>query len=177
MADKEGTIHLDRYTTDAKQLVAGAQQIADEKQHTEVTPLHLLMRLLERDRGVCEVFRRAGADPSEVSTLTEAALRKQPRASGGVAYVSPRLLDLLARAEREATRDKSETVGVEHLLHAIAQEIKGPAGEILSSFGILALASIAGATMGTVGASRASKRAVTPSAEAISESRNCSRSI
>ena len=136
MADKEGTIHLDRYTTDAKQLVAGAQQIADEKQHTEVTPLHLLMRLLERDRGVCEVFRRAGADPSEVSTLTEAALRKQPRASGGVAYVSPRLLDLLARAEREATRDKSETVGVEHLLHAIAQEIKGPAGEILSSFGI-----------------------------------------
>jgi ATP-dependent Clp protease ATP-binding subunit ClpB len=45
-------------------------------------------------------------------------------------------MDLLARAEREATRDKSETVGVEHLLHAIAQEIKGPAGEILSSFGI-----------------------------------------
>src|SRR6185436_3793853 len=40
------------------------------------------------------------------------------------------------RAEREATRDKSETVGVEHLLHALAQEIKGPAGEILSSFGI-----------------------------------------
>ncbi|MFO0758049.1 MAG: AAA family ATPase [Byssovorax sp.] len=136
MADKEGTIHLDRYTTDAKQLVAGAQQIADERQHTEVTPLHLLMRLIERDRGVCEVFRRAGADPSEVSTLAEAALRKQPKASAGVAYVSPRLLDLLARAEREATRDKSETVGVEHLLHALAQEIKGPAGEILSSFGI-----------------------------------------
>jgi ATP-dependent Clp protease ATP-binding subunit ClpB len=136
MADKEGTIHLDRYTTDAKQLVAGAQQIADERQHTEVTPLHLLMRLIERDRGVCEVFRRAGADPSEVSTLAEAALRKQAKASGGVAYVSPRLLDLLARAEREASRDKSESVGVEHLLHALAQEIKGPAGEILSSFGI-----------------------------------------
>src|SRR3954468_20403595 len=136
MAEKEGTIHLERYTNDAKQIVAGAQQIADERQHTEVTPLHLLMRLLERDRGVCEVFRRAGADPSEVSQLSDAALRKQPRASGGVAYVSPRLLDLLARAEREATRDKAEQVGVEHLLHAIAQEIKGPAGEILSSFGI-----------------------------------------
>ena len=46
MAEKEGTIHLDRYTTDAKQVVAGAQQIADERQHTEVTPLHLLVRLL-----------------------------------------------------------------------------------------------------------------------------------
>jgi ATP-dependent Clp protease ATP-binding subunit ClpB len=136
MTEKEGTIHLERYTTDAKQVVAGAQQIADERQHTEVTPLHLLMRLLERDRGVGEVFRRSGADPNEVLQLTEAALKRQPKASAGVAYVSPRLLDLLARAEREATRDRSESVGVEHLLHALAQEIKGPAGEILSSFGI-----------------------------------------
>jgi ATP-dependent Clp protease ATP-binding subunit ClpB len=136
MAEKEGTIHLERYTTDAKQLVAGAQQIADERQHGEVTPLHLLMRLLERDRGVGEVFRRAGAEPNEALQLAEAALRKLPRVSGGVAYVSSRLLDLLARAEREATRDKAEQVGVEHLLHALAQEIKGPAGEILSSFGI-----------------------------------------
>ncbi len=136
MADKEGTIHLDRYTTDAKQVVAGAQQIADERQHTEVTPLHLLTRLLERDRGVGEVFRRTGADPNEVLQLAEAALKRQTKATGGVAYVSPRLLDLLGRAEREATREKSESVGVEHLLHALAQEIKGPAGEILSSFGI-----------------------------------------
>jgi ATP-dependent Clp protease ATP-binding subunit ClpB len=136
MADKEGTIQLERYTLDAKQVVAGAQQIADERQHAEVTPLHLLMRLLERDRGVLEVFRRAGADPNEIVQLTEAALRRIAKATGGVAYVSPRLLDLLSRAEREATRDKSATVGVEHLLHALAQEIKGPAGEILSSFGI-----------------------------------------
>jgi ATP-dependent Clp protease ATP-binding subunit ClpB len=136
MAERDGTIHLERYTNDAKHLVAGAQQAADDRGHTEVTPLHLLQRLLERDRGVVEVFRRAGADPSEVLQLTEAALKRLPKASGGVAYVSPRLMDLLGRAEREATRDKSETVGVEHLLHALAQEIKGPAGEILSSFGV-----------------------------------------
>ncbi len=136
MAERDGTIHLERYTNDAKHLVAGAQQVADERGHSEVAPLHLLQRLLERDRGVAEVFRRAGADPNEVLQLTEAALKRLPRASGGVAYVSPRLMDLLSRAEREAQRDKSETVGVEHLLHALAQEIKGPAGEILSSFGI-----------------------------------------
>jgi ATP-dependent Clp protease ATP-binding subunit ClpB len=134
--EKQGTIHLERYTTDAKQLVAGAQQIADERGHSEITPLHLLQRLLERDRGVAEVFRRAGADPNEVLQLTDAALKRLPRAPSGVAYVSDRLMDLLGRAEREASRDKSETVGVEHLLHALAQEIKGPAGEILSSFGI-----------------------------------------
>jgi len=136
MTAKEGTIHLDRYTTDAKQAVAGAQQIADERQHAEVTPLHLLIRMLERDRGVVEVFRRAGADPEEILKLGEVALRRQSKSTSGVAYVSPRLLDLLSRAEREATRDKQDSVGVEHLLHALAQEIKGAAGEILSSFGI-----------------------------------------
>jgi ATP-dependent Clp protease ATP-binding subunit ClpB len=136
MAEKEGTIHLERYTTEAKQLVASAQQVADERQHAEVTPVHLLLRLLERDRGVVEVFRRAGADPAELLQLTEAAMKRLPRATSGIAYVSARLMDLLGRAEREATRDKSDTVGVEHLLHALAQEIKGPAGEILSSFGI-----------------------------------------
>src|ERR1700749_1856137 len=87
MAERDGTIHLERYTTDAKHLVAGAQQVADDRGHTEVTPLHLLQRLLERDRGGIEVFRRAGADPSEVLQLTEAALKRLPKASGGVAYV------------------------------------------------------------------------------------------
>ncbi|MRG94484.1 ATP-dependent Clp protease ATP-binding subunit [Polyangium spumosum] len=136
MADTEGTIHLERFTNDARQIVAGAQALADDRKHAEVSPLHLLVRLLERDRGVLEVFRRAGADPNETMNLAEAALRRQPKSTGGVAYVDARLLDLLGRAEREATRDKAPSVGIEHLLHALAQEIRGPAGEILSSFGV-----------------------------------------
>lgn len=134
MSDK--TIHLEQYTQDARQIVAGAQQLADERQHAEVSPLHLLVRVLERDRGVHEVFRRAGADASDAMQLAEIQLRKLPKAPGQVAYVGSRLLDLLARAEREAHRDKAEQVGVEHLLHALAQEIRGHAGEILSSQGI-----------------------------------------
>jgi len=134
MADK--TIQLEQYSPDARQLVAGAQQLADERQHGEVSPLHLLTRILERDRGAHEVFRRAGADANEVMQLTEMQLRKLPKTPGGVSYVGPRMLDLLSRAEREAQRDKVESVGVEHLLHALAQEIRGHAGEILSAQGI-----------------------------------------
>ena len=61
---KRGPFTLDRYTSEAKQLVAGAQQIADERQHAEVAPLHLLMRLLERDRGVAEVFAGRAGTPT-----------------------------------------------------------------------------------------------------------------
>ncbi|EYF06316.1 ATP-dependent Clp protease ATP-binding subunit [Chondromyces apiculatus] len=136
MAESQDTIHLDRYTQDARQIVSGAQQVADERQHQEVSTLHLLYRLLERDRGVGEVFRRAGADPNEALSLADASLKKLPKHPGAVAYLSARLLDLLGRAEREATRDKAKSVGVEHLLNALAQEIRGPAGDILSAYGI-----------------------------------------
>ncbi len=157
---EEGTIQLERYTTEAKQIVAGAQQMADERGHAEVTPLHLLVRVLER-RGVAEVFRRSGADPNEVMQLCDGALKRFPKVGGGVAYLSARLQDLLGRAEREATRDKAPSVGVEHLLHALSQEIRGPAGEILSSVGI-----VPGAFRNHLGAlEQASREAAPPAAD------------
>ena len=130
------TLELAKYTVEARAIVASAQNLADEQKHPEVTPLHLLARLVDQGRGVGEVLRKVGADPVEIRDLVELSLRKTPKQSSGVAYVSPRLLDLLARAEREAHRDKAELTGVEHLLHALAQEIRGPAGEILSAQGV-----------------------------------------
>jgi ATP-dependent Clp protease ATP-binding subunit ClpB len=137
MTEKPDNIqHLETYTADAKQIVAGAQQLADERKHAEVSPIHLMFKLLERDRGIGDVFRRAGADPGEVLQLAEAQLARVPKSQGKLAFLSARLVDLLSRAEREAARDKAPNVGIEHLLHALAQEIRGPAGEILASFNI-----------------------------------------
>src|SRR5947199_3082258 len=61
----EQTIHLDRYAADAKALVAGAQALADERKHAQVEPLHLLARAIDRDPGVAEVFKKAGAAPAD----------------------------------------------------------------------------------------------------------------
>jgi ATP-dependent Clp protease ATP-binding subunit ClpB len=114
----EQTIHLDRYASDAKQLVAGAQTLADERKHAQVEPIHLLARALERDRGVAEVFKKAGAEPSDVTVEAEAALGRIGKSTGGLAYLSNAMLALLARAEKEAGTD---AVGVEHLLNALSQ--------------------------------------------------------
>lgn len=131
--EQETTLHLDRYAADAKALVAGAQALADERKHVEVEPLHFLARAVDRDAGVAEVFRRAGAEPAEVVASAETALRRMPRGAGGVAYLSGRFLDMMGRAEREAERDKASEVGVEHLLNALSQEIGGAAGDVLAS--------------------------------------------
>src|SRR5580704_9720856 len=114
----EQIIHLDRYAPDAKALVAGAQSLADERKHATVEPIHLLARAIERDRGVQEVFKKAGADPADVSVEAESGLARFPKGTGGLAYLSNAMLQLLARAEKEAT---SGSVEVEHLLNALSQ--------------------------------------------------------
>ncbi len=129
----EQTIHLERYAPDAKALVAGAQSLADERKHVQVEPIHLLARALDRDRGVAEVFKKAGADPADVVAEAESQLSKLAKAGAGLAYLSSAMLALLARAEKEA--DKA-AVGVEHLLNALSQEIRGPAAVVLQAFAL-----------------------------------------
>src|SRR5580704_1659353 len=130
----EQTIHLERYAQDAKALVAAAQTLADERKHAQVEPVHLLARAIDRDRGVAEVFRKAGADPSDVAVEAEAALARLTKASGALSYLSNSMLSLLGRAEKEA--GPSATVTVEHLLNALSQEIRGPAAAVLQAFAL-----------------------------------------
>jgi ATP-dependent Clp protease ATP-binding subunit ClpB len=129
----EQTIHLERYALDAKALVAGAQSLADERKHVQVEPIHLLARALDRDKGVAEVFKKAGADPADVAAEAESQLTKLPKAGAGLAYLSSAMLQLLSRAEKEAD---SNAVGVEHLLNALSQEIRGPAAVVLQAFAL-----------------------------------------
>jgi len=129
----EQTIHLERYAPDAKALVAGAQSLADERKHVQVEPIHLLARALDRDRGVAEVFKKAGAEPSDVIAEAETQLGKLPKAGAGLAYLSTAMLGLLARAEKEAEKG---AVGVENLLNALSQEIRGPAAVVLQAFAL-----------------------------------------
>jgi ATP-dependent Clp protease ATP-binding subunit ClpB len=46
------------------------------------------------------------------------------------------MLDLLSRAEREATRERRTATELEDLLNALSQELRGPLGELLAAFRI-----------------------------------------
>ena len=129
----EQTIHLERYSADAKSLVAGAQTLADERKHPQVEPIHLLTRAVDRDRGIGEVFKKAGADPADVASEAETQLARIPKAGAGLAYLSTAMLALLARAEKEADK---QPVGLEHLLNALSQEIRGAAAVVLQAFSL-----------------------------------------
>ena len=129
----EQTIHLEKYAPDAKALVAGAQTLADERKHVQVEPIHLLARALDRDPGVAEVVKKTGPDPHDVAAEAESQLQKLPKAGTGLAYLSSAMLALLQRAEKDAP---GGNVGVENLLNALSQEIRGPAAVVLQAFSL-----------------------------------------
>jgi ATP-dependent Clp protease ATP-binding subunit ClpB len=132
------TLRLEAYEKDARQLIAVAQGLADERGNTEVEPLHLLYRLVEGTETVQDAIRRSGVDPSDLLLEAESEVRKLPKAAGGVSYLSPRMLDLLGRAEGEAARANGAKVSVAHLLVATAQETDGPVRRVLRSVGLSA---------------------------------------
>ncbi|MCS6798543.1 MAG: AAA family ATPase [Myxococcota bacterium] len=132
------TLRLEAYERDARASIASAQALADERKHVEVEPLHLLYRLVELAGPVREAIRRAGIDPFDLLVEAEAQLRKLRRTGSGVAFLSPRLLDLLARAEGEAAREHGAHVSVRHLTLAAAQETSGPVKTVLDAVGLSA---------------------------------------
>ncbi|MBZ0119876.1 MAG: chaperone protein ClpB, partial [Sandaracinaceae bacterium] len=142
------TLRLEAYRKDARQLIAAAQALADERGNTEVEPLHLLYRLVEGTESVQEAIRRAGVDPIDLLVEAEAEVRRLPKAKGTVSYLSPRMLDLLGRAEGEAARDSGAQVNVSHLLVAAAQETSGPVRNVLRAVGLSAPILRAAATSG-----------------------------
>ncbi len=153
------TLRLEAYENDARQLISVAQGLADERGNSDVEPLHLLYRLVEGTETVQEAIRRAGVDPADVLVEAEAEVRKLPRGKGSVSYLSPRMLDLLGRAEGEAARDRVK-VSVSHLLQAAAQETDGPVRRVMREVGLsapLLRGAAAGASFSARGSSKSSR--------------------
>lgn len=121
---------LEGYAADAKTAIAGAQALADERSHVEVEPLHLFYRLLDRDAYAQKLIEAAGVDPGDVLVEAEAVLRRLVQAPNAIAYLSPRMLAITARAESEASREATQ-VRVRHLLLALSAEATGLLGAVL----------------------------------------------
>ncbi len=132
------TLRLEAYDKDARQIVSSAQTLADERHNPEVEPVHVLYRLVERDGASAEAIRRTGVTPSDVLVECEAQVRKLGKLPDAVAYLSPRLLDLLTRAEGEAARNGGKPVTSAELLLSCSQETAGPVRDVLRACGLSA---------------------------------------
>ena len=134
---KKLTLRLDAYGDDARRYVAGAQQLADDRKHAEVEPIHLWYELVDRSGETQSALRACGADPIDVLVESEWALRRLQSSSGDrEAYLSTAFLELLSRAELEAARHGGSPVSTANLILACAQEPRGPIHSMLRGAGV-----------------------------------------
>jgi ATP-dependent Clp protease ATP-binding subunit ClpB len=132
---------INRFTEKAQEALSAAQGHAIRASHQQVDVEHLLLALLEQERGLAvSILAKAGVQPDVVKRRTEQELERLPKVSspsGGAdqVYITGRLNRLLTQAEDEAKRLKDEYISVEHLLLAMSED-KGAAGRVLKEGGL-----------------------------------------
>src|SRR6476619_3032739 len=128
-------MQLDRYTQNAQEAVAAAQQAAQSMESPVLDAEHLLHALVEPDDGVpAETLRRLGVDLPAFRGELAAILGRRARIRGGSLSLDPRAKRVLELAEEEARRLGDEYVSTEHLLLGVI-EAGGEARQLLERHG------------------------------------------
>jgi ATP-dependent Clp protease ATP-binding subunit ClpB len=130
-------MNLNKYTEKAQEAIIGAQNLASEQNHSEVTPEHLLVALVEQEGGIVpSILRKMNIEPAKVQGEARALLKGLPQAYGGDVRLSPRMKLIFDSAEAEAKRLQDDYVSTEHLFVALATEVgRSPAAQVLQRNG------------------------------------------
>jgi ATP-dependent Clp protease ATP-binding subunit ClpB len=125
-----------KLTEKAQEAIVAAQSAAEERQHNQIEPEHLLLVLLTQAESVpAQIVLKLGGSPAALADQTRVELDKLPKVYGGHLVTSPRLNRVLSMAQTEADRLKDDYVSTEHLLMGLA-DVEGAAGRILKQAGV-----------------------------------------
>jgi ATP-dependent Clp protease ATP-binding subunit ClpB len=127
-----------KLTTRSQEAFAAAQRLAVDRGQAALEPLHLLAALLGQTDGIAgPLLKAVGADPGDVRSKADAALRRMPSVSGAtVPAPSPsrELLRVINAAGEQASALGDEYVSTEHLLVGLAST-EGEAASVLNGSG------------------------------------------
>lgn len=130
---------MEKLTQKSREALMGAQQLAAERHHQEITGKHLLVALLQQEGGVASRFlEQAGVDINVFRGQVDSLVEKVPAVYGyeGSVYMSGTMSRILAQAEKEAQLLKDDFVSVEHLLLALIAEGESDLRNMLTRTGL-----------------------------------------
>ena len=128
----------ERFTEQAQEAINTSQQLAMQLKHSQWDVEHILLALVMQPGLVGEILQELGVNAETIRDRVEAALEKTPKVAyeTGQIYATPRIVQLMNRADAEAKRLKDEFISTEHLFIAMTSDDKGEAASIIHSFGI-----------------------------------------
>jgi ATP-dependent Clp protease ATP-binding subunit ClpC len=129
----------EKFTEQAREVVAASQEIAVGYRHRQWDVEHLFLALLRQENGIAvQILGKLGVDTETLKRRVQAVLDNAPQMSQASVqiYATPRIASLMQSAAREADQFKDDFISVEHLLIALAGESSGETAAILKEFRI-----------------------------------------
>ena len=129
----------ERFTEQAQESLSNSQLILNRYRHNQWDCEHILMALIEQEKGVpAEILNELGLNIDVLHSRVHSMLEIADKTAGSSnqIYETPRLNELFVRADTEAKRLNDEFIGSEHLLVGLTQEDTGEVSEVLEEFDI-----------------------------------------
>ncbi|NMA07619.1 MAG: ATP-dependent chaperone ClpB [Clostridiales bacterium] len=134
-------MNAQKYTQKSLEAIEAAKSLTTERQNQTMEPSHLLLALLEQEKGlIAQLVEKIGANADTLRNDAEAVVDALPSVTGSGReadkfYISQATDTVLNRAEKEAERMKDAYVSVEHLFLALFDADR-PVKELLRKYNI-----------------------------------------
>src|SRR5262249_12578426 len=113
-------MRIDKYTQKMQEALQGAQDLASQANHPEITNEHFLSALLDQGEGITRpLLEKIGANVDQLRDRLRSELDRRPKIHGASAAdlrLSNELRHVLDSAEREMSKLKDEFTSAEHYL-------------------------------------------------------------
>jgi len=129
---------FDKLTVKAQEALQRAQQLAEDRGHSQLLPLHLLAALLdEEQRLVRPLMQKIGANPTQLRSACDVELGRLPKVSRPDFQVgaSSQILQVFDAAQKLADQMKDQFVSTEHLMIGLVQS-EGDTKKLLNLHGV-----------------------------------------
>src|SRR6266508_2710784 len=130
-------MRIDKYTQKMQEALQGAQDLASQANHPEITNELFFSALLDQGEGITRpLLERIGANVDQLRERLRAELERRPKIQGAATdlRLSNELRSVLDNAEKEMSKLKDEFTSAEHYLLALAGA-NVPAAKLLKDLG------------------------------------------
>ncbi|PYI43114.1 MAG: ATP-dependent chaperone ClpB [Verrucomicrobia bacterium] len=131
-------MRIDKYTQKMQETLQGAQDLASQANHPEITNEHFLSALLDQGEGITRpLLEKIGANVDQLRERLRAELERRPKIQGAATdlRLSNELRSVLDNAEKEMSKLKDEFTSAEHYLLALTGA-SVPAARLLKDLGV-----------------------------------------
>jgi len=129
---------MNQFTVMSQEALQKAHSKAEELEHQEILPAHLLWAFLnQKDNIVNSLLGKIGVNTGQIKSDLENIFEKIPKVKGAAeVYLSSRVRNIIKEAKKQASSLKDEYISTEHMFLGMIKEESGDAHQILEKYGV-----------------------------------------